>query len=63
MLCWKICHFDEMVHEQKSVIINLLISRAVPNIRFEFEPVQIVRRIDYLYSAEQWIRKEPEYES
>jgi len=36
-------------------------SRAVPNIRFKFEPDRIVSQMDYSYSAEYCHDLEPEY--
>jgi len=36
-------------------------TRAVPNIRFEFEPDQIVGQMDYSYSAEYCHDSEPKY--
>ena len=35
--------------------------RAVPNIRFEFEPDRIVGQMDHSYSAEYCHDLEPEY--
>jgi len=35
--------------------------RAVPNIRFEFEPDRIVGQMDYSYSSEYCQDLEPEY--
>ena len=36
-------------------------TKAVPNIRFEFEPDRIVGQMDYSYSAEYCHDLEPEY--
>jgi len=38
-----------------------IVARAVPNIRFEFEPDRIVGQMDYSYSAEYYHDLDPEY--
>jgi len=43
-----------------SVVVTA-INRAVPNMRFEFEPDRIVGQMDYSYSAEYCHDLEPEY--
>jgi len=39
-----------------------IVTRAVPNTRFVFEPARIVHRIDYSNSAEYWLHTESESE-
>jgi len=42
-------------------MVENVATRAVPNIRFEFEPDRIVGQMDYSYSAEYCHDLEPEY--